>query len=669
MTGDGVGADFDVEPVPVFAWTIVSGDPTGELVYYYTTNPTQPPSFVAAPTPSFQAVSADAPGSVPVYLYTILMADPPGTQVYYYSTSATTPPSFASGGPVFYGYASEQDGSVPVYIFTKIAGDSSGTQLYYYSSADDQPPGYAKGTVAFWAEPAPTSKTKIVVLSDVHIGGGSPTSPWVWYQPEVHDPYLEGVCAWIVDNAAEIQEMVLLGDIADQWTVPCDEVPPTFQEIASTNQQIFGPSGFFGRVLDALEGNVTYVPGNHDMFVTEQDLRQYFVSAGTYSPKFCEGVYLPDMPQGGQRKIALAHGNEYTMFNAVDPNSPWNGLPVGHFVTRMVASQMKRYFADHPGTVANLAGQGSPDGLDYWSIAWGAFTRLDISVSTALLDSVASQTSTPPDQNFILADGSAVPLSQIEPAYVNLFTEWASKEGGGPLGAQIAWKSVLADARSYYMGWWAQRAAFDAGAEVIVFGHTHTPQLGLDTTMITYANSGFECPSVPDSPPQAITFVVIDTATLEVTVMQAANGGATIAPINVGPVEVVPNVEGIPPDDSCYVKLVNSGSEDLILQSATVDSGYFASSPPDTIPAGQFGLIWLQDLALHAGSSGSVSYQPRNGAQVQQYEFACPYTLLFSNSCSGGSSFRTKSGTDDWGPPGHVATSGHPFYVEFTSGP
>lgn len=506
-----------------------------------------------------------------------------------------------------------------------------------------------------------TRKRKIVVISDVHIGMGTPT---VWFQPSVHDAYLKGICDWIIANAADVQEVVLLGDFFDQWTVPCDEQPPSIEAIIKANPQIFGPTGYLCQVLDALRGNVTFGPGNHDMWASANDM-SFIASAAGHSPKFFEGgTYRPPMPDGGQKNIALAHGHEYTMFNAVDDASPWGGLPVGHFVTRMVASQMKRTLK--PGqTVADLAGQGSPDGLDYTSIVKGAWARGDVNVVEALLDSVAAQTGTPKDQMFVLADGSSVSLAQVQSQYQGLFSQWQAKEGGGTQGTINAWKSVLADAQGYYMGFFGQRKAFEQSAEVVVFGHTHIPQSGLETTMVNYANSGFECASIPDMPPggtQATTFIVIDGSTLEVSVMQCAQNGTQIAPINVGPVQAVP--VGI--DDSCYVKIINNGAEDLILKDQTAAHGYFAAPLPATIPAGEFGLVWLQDYAGGAGSQGSVTYSPAGGGPDQVFTFTCPLLLIYSNACSGGTSFRTKSGSGVWGAPGVVAKSGHPFYVEFT---
>src|SRR5215469_5838661 len=341
------------------------------------------------------------------------------------------------------------------------------------------------------------TKSQIVVLSDLHIGNDTPTC---WYQSSVHNPYLKGICSWVVANAATIREVVILGDMVDFWTYSADVRPPSFAEIVAAQPAIFGPTGFFGQVLDALGGAVTYLPGNHDIGVRAADMAT-IVSARGHRMRFADGVYYPLGPD--DHRIALAHGHAYTMFNAPDPRSRWAPLPVGHFVTRMIASKWARELP--PGkTVATLPGQGSPNGLDVAAIVGGAVKRGDFGISNLLLDSVASQTGTPSNQTFVLPSGQKVALDRdVRPTYNNLFSNWVTDNGGGEVCLLIAGKSAAADAQGSSPRWFAQRHSFEAGARVIILGHTHTPISGIPNSLIQYANSGFECPSTADMPPQA----------------------------------------------------------------------------------------------------------------------------------------------------------------------
>jgi len=220
------------------------------------------------------------------------------------------------------------------------------------------------------------------------------------------------------------------------------------------------------------------------------------------------------------------------------------------------------------------------------------------------------------------------------------------------------------------MGWFAQRQAFESNAQVVVFGHTHMPISGLDTTLVQYVNSGFECPAIPDMLPrgeQVISFVLLDLDTQPFTarVLRAAKIGDAI--------EILPCAAPTTPivrppfaDFSTYVLIDNPGTDSMRLVGAQANHGYWVVPPPEEIPARGQAMLWLQDYPGARGSEGSCSYTSSSlGHQV--FTFSCPLSPLSANTASGGSSFRTKSGTGSWLPPGRVAKSGHPFYVEFTA--
>jgi hypothetical protein len=78
-------------------------------------------------------------------------------------------------------------------------------------------------------------------------------------------------------------------------------------------------------VLDALDGAVTYVRGDHGMKVTESDVTS-IVSSGGHHVRFAGDLYSP----GDDSRVLLRHGNEYTMFNAPDTTTKFAPLPVGY---------------------------------------------------------------------------------------------------------------------------------------------------------------------------------------------------------------------------------------------------------------------------------------------------------------------------------------------------
>lgn len=502
-------------------------------------------------------------------------------------------------------------------------------------------------------------KNQVVVLSDIHIGDNSPTC---WYQSSIHGPYLQAIFDWVVANAATVRELVLLGDVVDLWTYPCNVKPPSFATIAETNPDIFGPNGGLSRVMDALGGGVTYVPGNHDMAVTQADVSVVRSKDG-HQLAFAQSPYSP----GIDHRVLLAHGNDYTLFNAPDLTTKWAPLPVGHFVTRAVASHWATHLKEGQN-VAQLAGQGYPNGVDWQTIVKGAINNKDLSISAALIDGIAGEEGVSETAPVILADGSQTTLAEVKTVYYSLFTNWINNNGGEPDGLLVAVKAALADYNSSYMGWFAQRQAFQSGADLVVMGHTHEPIAGLEESLVQYVNSGFECPSSPDMANRPVCFVVVDMDTATAKIMKVASGNdghMTISPTTAPTTSIVVSPSE---DRSCYASIHNATPQDLTLAAQTLTHGHFITLPK-TIPAGKTATIWVQDYPLPSpfGSGASVKYLFPDGEDAV-FTFDCP-TGVYPNSVAGGSSFRAKSGAGDWLPQGQVPSQGHPLFVQYEVSP
>jgi len=500
-------------------------------------------------------------------------------------------------------------------------------------------------------------KNKIIVLSDIHIGDNSPTC---WYQKSVHEPYLLAILDWVVANAANVSELVLAGDVVDTWTYPFNVQPPGFATIASKNPNVFGLQGGLAKALDALGGAVTYIPGNHDMMVTEADVASV-KSPGGHHLRFAGKNYNP----GGDSRILVMHGNDFTMFNAPDLTTKWAPLPVGHFVTRTIAT----YWQSHLPTgknVSDLKDQGYPNGIDSLSIIQNVLKNLSVSVSAALIDGIAGKEDVSESLPIILANGSTTTLTEVKAVYNQLFSRWVAENGGGEDGLLVATKAALADYDASYMGWFAQRQAFSSNAQVVVMGHTHAPISGLTGSLVSYINSGFECPSTADMPNKAISFAVVDKDSLATEIEQVvhqANGSFAIIPCPAPNTSIV-----IAPfmDFSCYVIIDNSqNNQNLTLASSHVGHGHFVNLPLH-IAAKSHLTLWLQDypnLVPPHGSDAAVVYRADDGTNYV-FNFDCP-TGIYPNSCSGGSSFQAKAGDGAWLPPGQVPQKGHPLFVNF----
>jgi UDP-2,3-diacylglucosamine pyrophosphatase LpxH len=504
----------------------------------------------------------------------------------------------------------------------------------------------------------PLRLTRTVVISDVHIGNGARTC---WYQPAVHEPYLTALLDWVIAHASDwelpVGKLVILGDFFDFWMYPPDQRPPAIDDIIAANPCILGPGGKLAEAVAALQGNVTYLRGNHDISLGQEDLDR--LPLGGHRITLADDIVV-------ESGLVLTHGHLFTMFNAPDPRYPGE-QPVGHFVSRAIAHLVENTLA--PGkTAADLAGQGSPYGFSLDSFA--ATLKADLtgpSVTSTLLDYFSARCGLAEDAPITMADGSTTTLSAARAKYDGLWDDWVARYGGGEAGETVAAKAAYADYDGTYLAWFAQQAAWDRAALGAVTGHTHVPRQGITNSTIQYLNCGFECPSAPDMSQAGKTFnfgVIAPDGTPALWVIAGGDEGYVVAPVDHPPADQV--TCALFSDFSCYVSITNATPQELRKTSETVDNGYYVVHPPDTIPPGETRHFWLQDLAGIFGAEGGVTYTPAEGGAPLDFAYGCP-TAYFRNYASGGSSLQASSTSppDPQQPGNVVPPSGHPLFVDF----
>ncbi|MHC5596895.1 MAG: metallophosphoesterase [Nostoc sp.] len=535
------------------------------------------------------------------------------------------------------------------------------------------------------------NKSKIVFLSDVHIGTNSPT---VWYQKRYHEPYLLAMLDWVIENANSISELVILGDFIDFWTYPCDQVPPTFLQIIADNPKLFEQDGKLNQVLTALNGNISYVRGNHDMTITQDDLNHIPHPNGFKIKLVEDNIYFP--LGKNDRKLVCTHGHHYTMFNR-EYNSPQNSiapLPLGFYITRSVATmRYNEYQVGKFNNVAQLPDSGDPNGM-VESLSRSVLSEViskgfDFSLARTLLNAIASKTGVGLNQPIKIADGKVTDIQKAIQTYENLWTEW-EEEGKNYEQPKYAYKSALADLNGSYMGWFAQLLAFTEQSSLVVMGHTHKPIFGLKNAQIGYVNTGFSCPSIPDIGKKFPTFIVVDYQNIdrerfelskcaEIMAVVENQGNYKIQPLkaesaNITEAELPGGIPMKLQDCSCYVTISNT-SKQHTFKLAEVGNKYggWTVKPPEIIHPGETVTFWLQDYEINGAEGGKVIYKTEIGSTLK-LKFNCPYGLpnilnpTNANQCSASESvtFYTKSGSDeDWGKPNEVKKKGHPFFVKF----
>jgi UDP-2,3-diacylglucosamine pyrophosphatase LpxH len=499
-----------------------------------------------------------------------------------------------------------------------------------------------------------------VILSDIHIGSNRPTC---WYQKSVHEQNLSTVLTWLVQRKKIVREVLFLGDMFDTWTYPPSERPPTMSQIIAANPDLLGPRGPLAELVKALPGQVRVMLGNHDLSVTRADIetlnRSLLGAAGGRGIVFDPATWR--VLWGARSRTVFSHGHHWCMFNAPDPISRWNRLPIGYFITRAISYNVaKRLSRLNVANAALLPGHGNPTRTDWLAIlaAWERDRGRDL--ADFLLTYMCQSLGMPLTEPILMPDGSTTNCVEAARVFAGLFTRWVKKENGY---AQNALRAAKADWRGNDLAWFAQRLALQTGSDLAVMGHTHKPIRGLKVAPANYVNSGYECVAVPDKDDR-FTFTAVDLERAVAELLTVTGGRVT--PTTRDQVSQMDSAILSPLQDySCYVGVLNPSPRPLRLVNTSKDpASYWVVPPPHQIDAkaGRTA-IWLSDTLGPHGSDGSFTYT--DGVRMLEFSFSCPY-LVYSNKVSSPVPvFETKVGDAGRWSQREVEGRGHPLQVRF----
>lgn len=197
-----------------------------------------------------------------------------------------------------------------------------------------------------------SARSLIVIISDLHMGDQRSIDDgygWLIKNVSALEAFLSSVA-----SGSAIKELVIAGDLFDEWVIPM-----TYDTLNGFGSDQAGESKFFDSMIAAHPGvvaavnkiiasgiKVTYIPGNHDMLVTEADLNRAFPGIQQKRDSPGMGTYSPE----GFPEIVIEHSHRYDFSSAPDiysnkvPYSPVNYtdntsaiLPPGFFATRIMA--------------------------------------------------------------------------------------------------------------------------------------------------------------------------------------------------------------------------------------------------------------------------------------------------------------------------------------------
>ncbi len=351
-----------------------------------------------------------------------------------------------------------------------------------------------------WENDAAHEARRIVIISDLHLGIDDRFS-----ETTKNKAALASFLGQL--NSSAIDELVIAGDLFDQWFVPVSYTGPTelkayFKKVAENNAEIVA-------ALETLIKSgitVTYVPGNHDLLLTGDILAELIPGIKQARDVAGLGTYRT----GARSEIVIEHGHRYNTFCAPDTlsNKDFTGdypamLPPGYFFTRVAATAVVEGKSAPqlelppipPPTAANLDQLGAYLYYQTWVETIKTFP-----ISAGFTDPVITPNVDGYKRSFALSD--LLPTLQADGTisaalYTNVQRRWDALQEVNNVAVKLPYN--LATARVQDSTFCDEQAVtqyfnVDPTVDIVVFGHTHVP---VYTTFSqgynrekTYVNSG-----------------------------------------------------------------------------------------------------------------------------------------------------------------------------------
>ena len=348
-------------------------------------------------------------------------------------------------------------------------------------------------------------RNMIVVISDLHLG------PDLAYTECKNNLKALEKLLYKIKNSANVKELVIAGDMLDEWFVPANidtyngqSQANYVQRIATTNKGVIDA---FNAIIQEGKILVTYVPGNHDLTITAENIslilpginqaRDTSLGLGTYVPN--------DLPI-----LAIEHGHRYNFFCAPDPISnqtiaQGSIIPPGYFFTRIAALHVAQECTIAGDTIPELSlnatgGESQTLLYAYWKLWQWAINALPI--ENKFDEELIVTNINGFSGNFSVND--LVPFQLINGGEidVNLFKgvqdSWSQRQALNNVPVNIpTLQAIKNSASSTESDNQAKTQYFlnpNSNKRIVIFGHSHDAKIIASTNTngqkTIYANSG-----------------------------------------------------------------------------------------------------------------------------------------------------------------------------------
>jgi UDP-2,3-diacylglucosamine pyrophosphatase LpxH len=333
---------------------------------------------------------------------------------------------------------------------------------------------------------------KRVYIADIHMNAGrgwevsNSGYPYEWLSPKEADRF----AAFIeyLNDPSGVQEVIILGDLMDDWVYPVDEVPPSLEEIADAdiNKNIVKA---LNNLTENEEIRVIYLPGNHDMGATEELVQAKFGKKMVFGGRTMHNsVYRTS-------RLRAEHGSAYSLFNS--PPSQYGSdmrLPLGYFISRLVATRArntgktKRHYWSFADDLLEMVGPQKLAASVFEAVLEEAGLENDTQIQLrkrSVTPKSGTEEPDPEGKNDIVC----ITAGEVKEKFANLYDLWEEYNGKGS-----GIRAIMAEIG--LLGRIADRLCTKSDTNIVIFGHSHDYKLDKDAWFVKdriYANCGTWC--------------------------------------------------------------------------------------------------------------------------------------------------------------------------------
>ena len=368
-------------------------------------------------------------------------------------------------------------------------------------------------------------RSLVVVISDIHMGADI-----AYAEINKNLTHLQNFLEQ-VRVSPNVKELIIGGDLLDEWFVPAGvdtyqgkDQKDFVKRIATTNKIAID---VLNQIITDKKILVTYVPGNHDLTITAENVNEVFpginqardegkIGLGTYSSEF-----LP--------ALAVEHGHRFNFFCAPDPFSnstiaPGSITPPGYFFTRLATEHVVQKCTTSADVVKSVtilpdADLSQQNAFKYWKM-WAMTANLfpinnmfDEKIFVTNVDGFTEKYAVNDFMPYQDAPGGTINMK----LFSNIQNTWEARQTANNVAVHIdvvrAIDSVSSAQETNYQAKVQYFTNTNSDKRIVVFGHSHiaTIEASLNNAgqKCIYANSGTWVDNLKKTYPTTANFVVI----------------------------------------------------------------------------------------------------------------------------------------------------------------